>query len=347
MPRQNNPRTSRASMPDGFGPAEGGLHLGGTDTRVVRRFRRRLTFDATPPFEESMPQRAQVPFVALLAVIALAACGGNEEVHDPFMGGNNGADAGEDSQVDGDVTQDADVPEPDAPDVVEDAPEEDVPDVDRPAEDAGSEDAGTDVNFEPGGECDPYLQDCPEDEDGDAQQCNPIQGEPMCIQQNPQQLGEDETCQGGDCAPGMTCINWSDGRGLVCTRMCNRNDGSGCGEDKECGAWLRSNSNIGLCRPPRADCDIYAQDCADGEACTFGLDPETNEPIFVCETAGDNADGDPCSNGNGRCMAGLVCIRDDDTNSSCHSICRTDEECTAEGQMCTGRSATWQVTFCR
>jgi hypothetical protein len=294
-----------------------------------------------------MPQRATVSTLAIIALVTLVACGGSEEAHDPYEGGNNGADAGDDSQTEGDGNTAPDTPTPDAGDTGEDPADTDVPDVEQPVEDTGSEDTGDDVNYTPGGECDPYLQDCPENEDGDAQQCNPIQGEPTCIAQNPQQLAEDVACQGGDCAPGMTCINWSDGRGLVCTRLCDRNDGSGCGDDKECGAWLRSNVNIGLCRPPRADCDIYAQDCPEDEACTFGLHPETNEPIFVCENAGDNGSGDACSNGNGRCMAGLVCIRDDDTNSSCHSICRTDDECTTDAQMCTGRSATWQVTFCR
>lgn len=295
---------------------------------------------------ESVLQRTSLQIVLTLLLFPLAACGGQAESHDPFMGGNNGADVGDDSQVEGDATTEDTGGETDADDPMD--ADTDEPDVDSPVEDAGSEDAPEgDASYDPGGECDPYAQDCPDDEDGDPQQCNPIQGEPTCVQQNPRQIEEDQACEGGDCAPGLTCINWSDGRGLICTQMCDRNDGSGCAEDKECGAWLRSNSNIGLCRPPRAGCDIYAQDCPEGEACNFGLDPETNEPIFVCETAGPNGAGDACSNGNGRCMAGLVCIRDDEESSSCHDICRTDDECTVEGQMCIGRSATWQVTFCR
>lgn len=297
-----------------------------------------------------MVQRVTITFLSV-CVATLVACGGPKEAPDPYVGENNGADVGPDSQIerDGMVAPDDDADGQDADTGSDDTgpPQDaDVPDVDQPVEDAGDT-SDEDASYDPGGECNPYLQDCPDDEDGDPQQCNPIQGEPTCLPQNPQQIAEDEVCQGGDCAPGMTCINWSDGRGLVCTRMCDRNDGSGCAEDKECGAWLRSNDDIGLCRPPRADCDIYAQDCPEDQACTFGRHPETSEPIFVCETAGDNGPGDPCSNGNGRCMAGLICIRDDDTNSSCHNICRTDDECVVAEQMCTGRSATWQVTFCR
>jgi hypothetical protein len=282
--------------------------------------------------------------LTMLLAVAVLGCGGDGGAHNPY--GTNTPDAGDTSASD--VQGDSGGSDAGSDVGVEAGQDAVDPDVETPVEDAGDTAADAqDTDYDPGGECDPYLQDCPLDEGGNPQQCNPIAGVPTCIRENSRQRGEDEVCDGGDCAPGLTCIQWSDGRGRICTEMCDRNDGSGCVEDKECGAWMRSNDNIGLCRPPRDNCDIYGQDCPEGMACTFGLDPETMDPIFVCEAAGPNGVGDPCANGNGRCMAGSVCIRDDDTNSTCHEICRTDEGCSVEGQMCIGRSATWQVTFCR
>lgn len=252
---------------------------------------------------------------------------------------NNTPDAGDPNN---DPGQDAGDPNNDTPDA--DMPDDagDPPDVvDPPDEDGGMTDPG-----DPGGECDPFVQDCPLVE-GAEQQCVPINGEPTCINANPDQVGEDEECQGGDCAAGFTCVNWSDGRGQICTRMCPPGDDGACGPGKVCSAWLQSNQAIGICRPPAETCDIYAQDCPDGMACTFGRDPQTEEPIFVCERAGENDQGDLCSNGNGRCQAGQICIRDDETTSTCHKICQASEECDFGEQTCSGRSSTWQVTFCR
>jgi hypothetical protein len=207
---------------------------------------------------------------------------------------------------------------------------------------------GPDVPTDPGGECDPFGQDCPQSEEGDAQQCIPVNGVPTCVTMRAEVAGEDEPCEGApDCGPGMTCINWSDGRGQLCTVMCQRDSGEPCGPQKSCSSWIQSNEAIGLCAPLPDTCDIYAQDCAQGEACTFGRDPDTNDPIFVCEAAGDQGDGELCSNGNGRCQAGLICIREEDDMSRCHRVCPEDDAVCDNEQTCSGRSSTWQVTFCR
>ena len=201
--------------------------------------------------------------------------------------------------------------------------------------------------FDPGGECNPYTQDCPDGDDGDPQQCVPIQGEPRCIAQNPQQLAAEEPCVGVECAPGLTCINWGGDRGQVCTQMCDRNTREGCADNFSCSAWVQSNDNIGLCQPRPVTCDIYAQDCPDdGQACTFGRDPDTDAPIYVCASAGDRADGQTCSGGAGRCMEGLICIRTEGDEATCSRVCQEDDDCLGE-QRCIGRSTTWEATFCR
>jgi hypothetical protein len=130
--------------------------------------------------------------------------------------------------------------------------------------------------------------------------------------------------------------------------MCNRVDGSECGADKVCNSWIQTNPAIGLCTPRPDTCDIYAQDCpGEGDGCTFGRDPDTNDPIFVCEPSGPQGQGALCSGGGGRCMEGLICIREEDDMSRCHKVCEGDDACDFNDQTCSGRSSTWQVTFCR
>ncbi len=289
---------------------------------------------------------------SLLVLLVASALGCSDPKDDaplgtPGLPENNDAPDAQINEDTGGVT-----PEPDAgaEDVAPDLPPdpEDVAentDVETPEEGDVPLDQDVDPG-EPGGECDPFAQDCPE---GDPpRQCSPIQGTPTCVTQPPVPLAVDEACMGGDCGPGLTCITWSDGRGQICTQMCPPGDPALCAEGYECSAFIRSNPAIGLCRPSRQACDIYAQDCAEeGFACTFGFDPATEAPIFVCEPEGPNDQGEVCSGGNGRCKAGLVCIRDDPNTSTCHKVCQSNEECDLEGQSCIGRSTTWQVTFCR
>lgn len=231
------------------------------------------------------------------------------------------------------------------PDVQEDAPEDMGGEED--AGDMGAEPDVPDMGGDPGGECDPFGQDCPLREDGRAQQCVPVEGVPTCgpSAAAPKAFGEACT-QSLDCAPGGTCVNWSDGRGQLCTQMCERGSVGMCDEGTSCSAWIQSNPAIGLCVELRATCDIYAQDCPDGQGCTLGRDPDTNDPIFVCETAGAQSPGDECSNGAGRCAAGSICIRESEARSVCRAVCQGDEGC-GEGLTCSGRSTTWGVTFCR
>jgi hypothetical protein len=231
------------------------------------------------------------------------------------------------------------------PDAQEDAPEDMGGEED--AGDMGVEPDVPDMGGDPGGTCDPFGQDCPTREDGRAQQCIPVEGVPTCgpSAATPKAVGEACT-QSLDCAPGATCVNWSDGRGQLCTQMCARGSVGMCDEGTSCSAWIQSNPAIGLCVELRATCDIYAQDCEEGQGCTLGRDPDTNDPIFVCETAGTQAPGDECSNGAGRCAAGSICIRESEARSVCRAVCQGDEGC-GEGLTCSGRSTTWGVTFCR
>lgn len=288
----------------------------------------------------------------LAAMVVVVGCSDNPSAAPPTPGIGGEQDAGSGEQgddVSGDGVDDAgDLPD-DGGSPEEDAEPDDM-DGGAPEEDAGPDDmdGGDDgPPTDPGGECDPFEQDCPM-VDETAQVCIPIEGTPTCIREAVDPVAEDEACIGGDCQAGLTCINWSDGRGQICTRMCPRVEGAEfCGEDKICAGFIRTNQAIGLCQPPALTCDIYVQDCPEGQACTFGRDSETNEPIFVCENAGPNAEGEVCSGGNGRCQAGLICIRDDETTSTCHAVCQDDDECQIDGQACAGRSSTWQVTFCR
>lgn len=298
--------------------------------------------------------KMNVLVLMLVAIGSATACSDDASTAPPtpdLEGGEDAGDVGGGEPIDdasGEDDLDAQAPIDDVQEPEGDAgPGEDVGD--EPQMDAevdpGGDDAGPPTD--PGGECDPFAQDCPPEDDV-AQVCIPVDGTPTCIREPPDAVGEDGECVGGDCQAGLTCINWSDARGQICTRMCPRVGGEEfCGEEKVCAGFIRSNPAIGLCQPPASTCDIYAQDCPEGEACTFGRDSETDEPIFVCENAGPNAEGDPCSGGNGRCQAGLICIRDDETTSTCHAICQSDDECTIDGQACAGRSSTWQVTFCR
>jgi hypothetical protein len=208
--------------------------------------------------------------------------------------------------------------------------------------DVTSGDGGTD----PGGDCDPFAQDCPADGET-LRQCSVVGGVPHCVDQNPLQIPEDAACEGGDCQPGLTCIDWPGDRGQVCTKMCDRAEGaSGCSADSACTSWLSGNPAVGLCEPTPTICDIYEQNCPTGEACTFGRHPVTNEPIFVCAEAGAKVAGEACSGDQGRCVPGLVCINVESV-STCHEICLVDTEDCPTGQTCSGVSTTWSVHFCR
>lgn len=236
-------------------------------------------------------------------------------------------------------TQDADG---DAPDGATDARDTSDDALVRP--DTPRDVTSGDVSTDPGGDCDPYAQDCPADGET-LRQCSVIGGVPHCVDRNPLQIPEDAACEGGDCQPGLTCIDWGD-RGQICTKMCDRAAEGGCSEGMACTSWLSGNPAIGLCEPPPATCDIYASDCPDGEGCTFGRDPITNDPIFVCAEAGEQLAGQPCSGNEGRCAAGLVCINVEGA-STCHEICVVNTEDCPEGLTCSGVSTTWDVHFCR
>ncbi|MEO1272873.1 MAG: hypothetical protein AAFX99_32700 [Myxococcota bacterium] len=300
---------------------------------------------------------------ALALLLAVVACGGTDEASAP-LGSNNSSnsngssngtitDAGSDP-TDADTTGGGDDTSTTADDTSTTGGGDDdtssTTDTGDPPQDSGTAQDTEEMDarvYDPGGMCDPYAQDCPESENGEPQQCVPIQGEPRCIPRNAQQVAAEQPCTGGDCAAGLTCINWGGDRGQVCTQMCDRNTREGCADNFSCSAWVQSNDNIGLCLPRPVLCDIYAQDCPEpDQGCTFGRDPDTNDPIFVCATAGPQANGQLCSDGNGRCQAGLICIRTEGDAATCSRVCQNDNDCLG-GQTCSGRSTTWDATFCR
>ncbi|MBI5497012.1 MAG: hypothetical protein HY904_18500 [Deltaproteobacteria bacterium] len=69
-------------------------------------------------------------------------------------------------------------------------------------------------------------------------------------------------------------------------------------------------------------CDLFKQDCAEGQACTFA------QGQSVCVASGAAKDGDPCKTGND-CGKGLFC-----TSAGCKAICDAAHPC-AGGVNCT------------
>lgn len=219
------------------------------------------------------------------------------------------------------------------------------------AAEAGPADAGEDAidsaydagdNCRPPGDCDPF----------DPAACRA--GE-VCVRRStgrtecrsgPGDADLDELCsRGSDCRPGLLCVNT--GGEQRCQRSCPLGSVGFCGGEERCSGSI-GDACLGFCRLRSPTCDVYAQDCeAADDACTFAMDPETDERYTGCRPAGPRTIGTACGEDEGFCEAGLVCIRED-PGGVCREVCNAElptDTCRA-GEVCSGLSAGWRVTFC-
>jgi hypothetical protein len=181
--------------------------------------------------------------------------------------------------------------------------------------------AGAEPDWGWAGQCDPFIQDCPEGEKCvpyastgevfDANKCVPVTGDG--------QPG-DPCVYGGivessdNCGQNSFC--WAEDDAGVCTEFCQGNpDDPSCPMGLEC--LIANQTTLNLCI---ASCHPLLQDCEPGFACYFSLD------VFNCSaTTEDIALGDPCDAVND-CAFGLACLPADVMpdcagDSCCASYC--------------------------
>jgi hypothetical protein len=201
----------------------------------------------------------------------------------------------------------------------------------------------TDMGFVPdddvGGvsSCDPWAQDCPEDEKcvayassggtWDANKCVPIHGDG--------QTGDPCTYDGNvestdDCGADSWCLS-SEGVG-ICTAFC-----SGSPDDPECAPGsscsIANDGSINLCLPT---CNPLLQDCpVDGDSCFWD-----GGGSFVCVHATQEIPaGEPCGFIND-CVGGTICLVPEalpncEGDSCCGEFCDLgDPTCTIMGTEC-------------
>jgi hypothetical protein len=200
------------------------------------------------------------------------------------------------------------------------------------------------------GQCDPWLQDCP---DGFKCMAFAPEDEPVftgnkCtpVASNPKQVGDPCKVEGGwwtgidDCDYGLACwnINHADNTGQ-CVPLCTGNEDSySCPQQKDlCVFWVPGIAHV--CLP---SCDPLLQDCDPGQACnpnwaTLGQD-------FVCGPEYSFDEGqvfDPCEFSNA-CDPGLMCWDsvsaiecDQNSQGCCLPFCDlTKPDCTGQGAEC-------------
>ncbi|MCA9527180.1 MAG: M20/M25/M40 family metallo-hydrolase, partial [Myxococcales bacterium] len=104
--------------------------------------------------------------------------------------------------------------------------------------------------------------------------------------------------------------------------------------------------------PPMLACDLKAQDCPDGQKCTFQGFADTFET--VCRPAGEVPLGGACVRGQNAsfedCAAGLYCAffgqpLADPQGRVCHALCAVDTDCPGE-QRCVELERTRHVGVC-
>jgi hypothetical protein len=193
------------------------------------------------------------------------------------------------------------------------------------------------------GACDPFdTSSCP------GQACRATATGTMCMDISSTPVDEHGTCaRDSDCNPGLACLDFGDGRGFVCYRMCADGSTGSCATNEACTGTF-GDTCIRACRPIPLPCDIYAQDCANStDTCTFVRNPETNEPYTGCRAAGTQLEGQPCGGSSGSCGHDLVCIAGGGVNT-CHQVCdpAVMPAVCPTGQACTGFARTWMVGYC-
>ncbi len=221
--------------------------------------------------------------------------------------------------------------------------------------DSGAADTGTsstagnrDAGAGPIDECDPVRQSgCNDPANPRCIVENPIPTDgTRCVGPSAQDIAFQQACQGGDCAPGLVCVNG--GAGPVCEQICDRGDGTGCatlGSDWDCRRHLRG-TNWGVCTelPPACDAQTNAP-CDANQAChPMRLRNGTFE--LRCLPAGNGGHNDPCNDGNARCGRGTVCVRVGASgNTECRKICTDNMQCPNMGE-CSGQISAVQLRYC-
>jgi len=152
--------------------------------------------------------------------------------------------------------------------------------------------------------CDPWAQDCPEDEkcaawasEGgtwDANKCVPLLGNGV----TGDECMYDGAAQGTDtCDVGYMCYYTTDGIGS-CIPLCTGNpDTKICPDNFNCS--ISNQGSLLLCLNA---CDPLLQDCAQVDSGCFW-----DGSLFNCDPAGDLLEGEPCGFIND-CSAGHVCM---------------------------------------
>ena len=187
--------------------------------------------------------------------------------------------------------------------------------------------------------CDPWAQDCPDDEKcvayassggtWDANKCVPVSGDGAS--------GDSCTYTGAvestdDCDQDNWCWDVNEEGAGTCTPFCSGTaDNPQCGGDTSCS--IANNGSINLCL---TTCDPLFQDCAvAGTACFW------DGGSFVCAAAvGELPVGEACGFIND-CSGGNVCLTAEvlpncNGSSCCGEFCNlTDANCSVDGTECT------------
>ncbi|MDC0719177.1 ribulose phosphate epimerase [Nannocystis bainbridge] len=201
------------------------------------------------------------------------------------------------------------------------------------------------------GQCDPWLQDCPEGHkcmafapEGEGAftgtKCTPVAA-------NPGSLGDPCKVEDGwwsgvdDCDHGLACwdVDPADNSGQ-CVALCRGSeDDHGCpGSDDVCVFWVPGVAHVCL-----QGCDPLLQDCAEGQGCLPNW--ANGGQDFVCQAEYSAEEGqvfDPCEFTNA-CDPGLLCWGpgsalecEQDAIGCCLPFCDLkDPQCTGEGAVCT------------
>lgn len=269
-------------------------------------------------------------FLASLSILLVASpgCGGGNTTGDDAGGGTDASsvDASEDAAAADDANADGGMPPADSGEPTD-----------------ADVDAAPPMPCTAAGECDPFdVTSCP------GQACRARATGTMCVDLSATTVGERAACaRDADCMPGLACLDFADGLGFACYRMCPDGSTGACATGDACTGTF-GDVCVRACRPMPPACDIYAQDCADADAtCTFVRNPETNDPYTGCRPAGTQLEGETCGGSLGACGHALVCIATMGMNT-CHQVCDPDvmpASCPT-GQTCTGLARTWMVGYC-
>jgi hypothetical protein len=73
-------------------------------------------------------------------------------------------------------------------------------------------------------------------------------------------------------------------------------------------------------------CDLVTQDCPQGQACGYTLDPVSNQPVRGCIAPGNRTEGQSCGQNIGQCAAGMVCAGSQG-GATCRRFCEKATDC--------------------